>query len=295
MLNLSGIFPPVPTPFYENEELALGQLQDNIRQLSRHDLSGFLLLGSNGEHAHLSDSEKLKVFEAARDAVPNGKLLLAGTGCQTTRETIALTRAAARAGADAAVVLNPFFFKGQMSPGALLVHYWAVADTAEIPVILYNMPANTGLDMDALTLARIAEHENIIGLKDSGGNLIKLTEIGRMTGSGFQLLAGSASFLLPALSIGAVGGILALANVAPELCLDVYRNFRNGDLENARIIQQRIIALNTAVTSRLGVAALKYAMDQIRYHGGLPRKPLLPLSDSEKKEVLRLLDDAGTK
>jgi len=289
MLKLHGIYPPLPTSFDSSEQLDTGRMKANIRALSRYDLAGFLVLGSNGEMVNLTDQERVQVYGDTREAIPSNKRMLAGTGCQSTRQTIALTRQAAEAGADAALVLNPSYYKGLMTPQALRDHYFAVADASPIPVIIYNMPANTGLDMDADTITAIAAHENIIGLKDSGGNITKMGLIGKQTGPDFQILAGSAGFLLPALSVGAIGGILALANIAPEHCLKIYRSFLQGDMEAARENQINIIELNTAVTRKWGVPALKAAMDQLGLYGGPSRKPLLPADESVKQQLTALL------
>ena len=289
MLKLHGIYPPLPTSFDSSEQLDTGRMKANIRALSRYDLAGFLVLGSNGEMVNLTDQERVQVYGDTREAIPSNKRMLAGTGCQSTRQTIALTRQAAEAGADAALVLNPSYYKGLMTPQALRDHYFAVADASPIPVIIYNMPANTGLDMDADTITAIAAHENIIGLKDSGGNITKMGLIGKQTEPDFQILSGSAGFLLPALSVGAIGGILALANIAPEHCLKIYRSFLQGDMEAARENQINIIELNTAVTRKWGVPALKAAMDQLGLYGGPSRKPLLPADESVKQQLTALL------
>lgn len=219
MIDLHGIFPPLPTSFNKDESLSTEHIRKNIESLNHYGLSGFLILGSNGELVMLNHDEKVRAVNAAREVIPADKLLIAGTGCESTRETVILTKDAARAGADAVMVLNPFYYKGQMTQSALVSHYHTVADASAVPVIIYNMPANTGLDMAAADITAIADHPNIIGLKDSGGNLAKMAGIIHNTKKGFQVLAGSAGFLLPALSIGAVGGILALANIAPQKCL----------------------------------------------------------------------------
>ncbi len=291
MLRLNGIIPPIPTSFTPNEDLALGPLRDNLTRLCQYDLAGFLALGSNGEMVMLSETEKLKVYEAAREAIPTDKLLLAGTAAQSTRETIALAKAAAKAGADAALVLNPSYYKGLMTREALVGHYFAVAESSPIPVIVYNMPACSGLDMDAATILAISRHDNIVGIKDSGGNVAKMGAVIRAAKPGFQFLVGSASILLPALSVGAVGGILALANIAPGPCLDIYRNYHAGDLEKARDIQLKMIPVNVAVTSGGGVPALKAAMDHLGLYGGPVRRPILPLSAEDRQELIRLLDE----
>lgn len=289
MISLKGIFPPLPTSFDAGETLAPEKIRENIRSLSRFDLSGFLILGSNGELVMLTEEEKIQAFHAAREAIPAEKLMLAGTGGQSTTETIRLTREAARAGADGVLVLNPFYYKGLMTRQALVAHYHAVAEASEIPVIIYNMPGNSGMDMDADTILAISGHPNIVGLKDSGGNVVKLGAIAGRAEAGFQVLAGSAGFLLPALAVGAVGGILALANIAPAQCLDIFKAYHNKDLDTARSLQQQMIPVNAAVTSKWGVPALKAAMDHIGLYGGPARKPILPLEEGIKKQLIELL------
>lgn len=290
-LDLKGIFPPLPTSFDNDENLLPGKIKENIQRLQLFDLSGFLILGSNGEQIMLSEKEKSQAVAAAKEAITGGRILLAGTGGQSTRETIRLTRAAAAEGADAVLVLNPFYYKGQMSHEALVKHYFTVADASPVPVVVYNMPANTGVDMTAAMITGMSEHQNIAGLKESGGNVVKIGEVLRNARPGFQVVAGGAGFLLPALSVGAVGGILALANIAPAQCLAMYRAFTAGDIAKAREIQQKVIPLNSAVTANWGVAALKAAMDHLGLYGGAVRTPLLPLKDDVKEILMKMLGE----
>lgn len=290
MLNLNGIFPPVTTPFDKSEEFKPDALLHNLHQLSRYPLSGFLVLGSNGESAMLSQKEKFAVMHTAREAVAPEKLLLAGTGCESTRETITLTKEAARAGADATVVLNPSFYKAQMDQETLKAHFFAVADASTIPVIIYNMPQNTGIDMSAEVIIAMSGHANIIGLKDSGGDLEKMRNIIAHCNPDFQVLAGSAGFLLPALQIGAIGGVLALANIAPAVCLKIVELFLENKQDEATELQRKIVELNAAVTRQWGVPALKAALDHIGMYGGITRKPLLKVSEENRERVLNLLD-----
>lgn len=291
MINLTGIFPPLPTSFNKDESLSEVKIKNNIEFLNRYDLSGYLILGSNGELVMLSHEEKVRALYAAREVIPPEKLMLAGTGCESTQQTILLTIEAARAGADAVLVLNPSYYKGQMNHETLVSHYHTVADASPVPVIIYNMPSNTGIDMGAATIIAIAGHPNIAGLKDSGGNIVKMGEVLHKAKPGFQVLAGSAGFLLPALATGAVGGILALANIRPQHCVNIYDAFRNGELEKSRGLQHEIIALNAAVTRNWGVPALKTAMDHLGLYGGPCRKPLLPLADEVKEKLLVLLNN----
>jgi len=290
MIDLQGIIPPLPTSFHDNEELYPKKMESNIKHLLSFDLAGILVLGSNGELVMLSDVEREKVYSVARESIPSGKLMIAGTGRQSTRETIKLSKIAASRGADAVLVLNPFYYKGLMNREALIYHYHKLADNCDVPVIIYNMPASSGMDMDAETIISIASHPNIIGLKDSGGDLVKMAEIINRTDDKFRVLAGSASFLLPALSAGATGGILGLANISPGLCLDIYKAFYSGDLSNAEKLQKQAIPLNTAVTRQWGIPALKAAMDHLGCYGGPARKPLMPLHEDRKQELFSMLD-----
>jgi len=290
MIKLNGIIPPLPTSFDENENLASDKMKANIINLSRHNLAGFLVLGSNGELVNLTEKEIHEVYVIAREVISSDKIMLAGTGGQSTRETINNTKAAADTGVDAALVLNPFYYKSRMTQEALIKHYWTVADASLVPIIVYNMPASTGLDMDAETIVKISEHENIIGLKDSGGNVVKMGDIKSIAKPGFQILAGSAGFLLPALTMGAIGGILALANIAPEKCISVYNDYFSGDLENAHKTQLELIPINATITSKWGVPALKTAMDYMGLFGGAARKPMLPLKDDIKKQLISLIN-----
>lgn len=292
-LSLRGITPPIPTPFEDNEEVALTALVDNLRRWNGYDLAGYVVLGSNGEASYLTEAEKLQVLEKAREAIPSGKLMIAGTGCESTRETISLTRRAAQLGADAAILVTPNYYDSKMTGEAIVRYYTAVADASPIPVIMYNVPQYTHVDMAATTVARAAEHPNIIGIKDSGGNITKIADIVRLTGPDFQVLAGSAGFLFPALAVGAVGGVVALANLAPAECVELYRLFRAGQWEAAAALQRRLIPVNTAVTATYGVAGLKAALDMRGYYGGPVRSPLLNCTEAERAALREILQAAG--
>ena len=290
-LDLRGIFPPIPTPFDATGAIDCDALVRNLGFLSSFDLRGYVVLGSNGEAVHLSIEERIRLLELARSLIPEDRLLIAGTGCASTLQTIELSERAANIGADAVLVLPPHYYKGRMTIDALTRHFRAVADACGIPVIIYNIPACTGMDMDAESIAAIADHPNILGLKDSGGDVVKLGALHRSLGDGFQILAGSASFLLPALSVGAVGGVLALANIAPAQCLAIRELSLAGDWDGAREIQVRVIEANTAVTRRWGVAGLKAAMNLMGLGGGSVRAPLLKLGEPEIERLKSILID----
>lgn len=292
-ISLAGIFPPIPTPFDTHGEVACERLSENIQRWCSTPVAGLLLLGSNGECPYLTDEEKVRVLETARAAIPRDKLFLAGTGCESTVATVKLVERAAKIGADAAMVITPSYFKAKMDGAALRRHFVGVADHSPIPIIIYNIPANTGVDMSAETALELAQHPNIISIKDSSGNLVKLGEILRSAPPHFQVLAGAASFLYAAMVLGAVGGIAALANVAPELCCRLYDTVRLGNHDEARQLQLRLIPANNAVTSKFGVPGLKQALDWAGYYGGPPRSPLAPLDSSQQATLRGILLEAG--
>ena len=286
MANLEGIFPPIPTPFDADGEIDIAAFTENLSWWNRFDLSGVVVLGSNGEAVLLDESETLRLIEAARTGVPEDRSLIVGTGSQSTRTTISLTQAAADAGADYALVLPPSYYRGQMTADVLERHFRAVADASPIPVVLYNMPACTGIDLSAELIVALAGHANITGLKDSGGDVAKLGRIHGELGERFRILAGSAGCLLPALSVGAVGGVLALANIAPRQCVEILRLASVRDFDAATELQVRMIPPNTAVTRRWGVPGLKAAMEMLGLRGGPVRPPLMPLG-AENRDGLR--------
>jgi 4-hydroxy-2-oxoglutarate aldolase len=233
------------------------------------------------------------VWKTAGEVIGPGHLFIAGTGCEATGETLGLTEEAAALGAHAAMVVTPHYYKARMDHRALLTHYTAIADRSPIPIILYNVPASTGVDLGAETIIELAGHPNIIGLKESSGNVVKMGEVVSRAGEDFQVLAGSGSFLLPALSIGAVGGVMALAAVAPHALAGMVADFEKGDLARARTTQLRLIRANAAVTSRFGIAGLKAALDRIGMYGGPVRPPLRPLDKDQEMVLEGILREAG--
>jgi 4-hydroxy-2-oxoglutarate aldolase len=287
-----GVYPPIPTPFVDGE-IAHDKLAENLAWWNQTDLAGYVVLGSNGETVYLSEAERAEVLSTARRAIPRDKLLIAGTGAESTRATIERTKAAAEAGADAALVLTPCYYKGQMTAEALRRHYFALADASPIPILIYNVPKFTGLDLSAETILELAQHPNIAGIKDSGGNVTKLGAVIGAAPDHFEVLAGSGGFFYPALVLGAVGGVLALANVAPDQCCQIYQATREGQHGQAQELQLRMIPLNAAVTARFGIPGLKAALDLLGYYGGEPRSPLSPLNSDQVEEIRRILKEAG--
>ena len=294
LISLAGIFPPIPTPFKANEDIDFNHLRSNLERWNREPLGGYVVGGSNGEFPFLTVEERVEVVRAARQAIPRDRLLIAGSGMESAREAIALTRRMAEAGADVALVITPNYYKARMNVAALEGYFRAVADASPIPVMLYSVPANTGLDMPAQVVINLATHPNILGMKDSGGDVTKFGFIANETRrTGFQLVAGSAGFFLGALSVGAVGCVPALGNIAGGKLAQLLDSFKHGDIESARAIQLPLVEPNYAVTSRFGVPGLKAAMDMVGYYGGPVRSPLLPLSEADSAELKRVLVKAG--
>lgn len=285
-LDLSGVYPPIPTPFKENEDVDYDKLRSNLEIWKKIPFAGYVVQGSNGEYVYLSTQERIDMVEFVRKEVPKDKIVIAGSGCEGTRETIDLTKKMADVGVDAVLVTTPCFYKNRMNSQAMTKHYSDIANASPVPVILYNVPANTGIEFPADSIVELSKHPNIIGLKDSGGNITNIGGIIHDTAANnFQILSGSASFLLPALSLGAVGGVCALANVLGNEVCELYRLFKEGKLDEAKALQLKMIKPNAAVTRRYNVPAMKYAMDLYGYYGGPCRSPLTPLLSNEAAEV----------
>jgi 4-hydroxy-2-oxoglutarate aldolase len=292
MTILQGVYPPVLTPF-QGGEVASDRLAANLARLNSHPVSGYVVLGSTGEFPLLTEGEKERVIATAREHTPGDRRLLAGTGGESTDACIRLTKRAAHLGADAAIVITPCYYKGALKPAVLIRHYRAVADASPVPILLYNFPANTGINLEPDTIARLAEHPNILGLKDSSGNVPQAAEAIRMTPKTFHVFVGSPVAFLPALVVGAAGGILAVANIAPAECCEVWRLAQAGQWAEARDIVFRIGPLAAGISGHYGIGGLKAALDLVGGYGGVPRAPL-PMPDADGVEEIReILATAG--
>jgi 4-hydroxy-2-oxoglutarate aldolase len=217
------------------------------------------------------------------------KRLLAGTGVESTAETISRSKRAAELGYHAALVKTPYYYKPVYKPDVFIAHYRSVADASPIPVLLYSVPQFTGISLEAPEVAVLAEHPNIIGIKESSGHVQRVAEMVAATPASFQVLTGGAGVLLPSMTVGAKGAILALASALPEKCAELYELTRRGQLDTARELQKNLLRASKLIVSELGIAGVKFVMDQRGYSGGLPRLPLQPLADSAKRRVLELL------
>ena len=290
-MSLRGVIPPLVTPFHADGGLDLEAFAASLEVLAVHDFAGFLVLGSNGEAASLDEDEKLLLVAAARRTVP-GRFLLVGTGLETTRGTLALSRKAADLGADAVLVLTPCYYKSRMTAEALRRHFEAVADASPVPVYLYSVPAFTGLPWPQGLEATLSAHPRILGLKESSGDVGLLARIAAAVPTSFEVACGNAPVFYPALCVGAAGGVLAVANCAPRATLALFRAFSQGDHARARRIQEALAPLATAVTLTHGVAGLKLAMGLVGLRGGTVRAPLLPAPPRLLDEIRPLLEAA---
>jgi 4-hydroxy-2-oxoglutarate aldolase len=289
---IKGILPPLTTPFQE-DEVAYEKLADNIKKYNTKNLAGYVVFGSNGESVFLTREEKLKLISTVREQANSEKKIIAGTGMESIKETVALSNDAAKSGADFALIITPYFFKSAMNHDAFVEYYTIVAESISIPVIIYNVTKFTNVNIGLEAVVKLAEHPNIIGLKNSTENIAQFSETIFNTSKDFTILAGTGSVLLPALYAGAGGGVLALANIAPDECIEIYDLFNEGKLDDARILQNRMVAVNKAITATYGVAGLKSAMGLLGYYGGLPRKPLQPLSSIQMYNLKIILSNAG--
>jgi len=284
-VELKGIYPPMVTPFLEDESIAYDQIAANLAKYAELPFSGYVVHGSNGEYPYLEAEEKIQIVKFVKDLTKDsGKPVIAGSGCESTKATIQLTEKMAHAGANAVMVVTPSYYKGQMTDSALIAHYTAVADNSPIPVILYSVPVYTGIDLTPKAIETLAAHPNIIGMKDSGGDVAKLASLVHNTKAhNFKMLVGSASILLPGYLAGCVGGVCALANVLGAHLLELHTKYHDNIIDSE--LQRRLIDPNTMITKRHGVPGMKAALDILGYYGGPNRKPMQNLNEETRQAI----------
>lgn len=291
-VKLEGIIPPVVTPFKNNNEIDFDAYEKNLNKWLANGVNGVLAFGSNGESVHLTKEEKLKLVEKSSEIMPDDKLLIVGSGGLTPCETIKLTNKSAKKGADVALIITPYFYSSNMTEKVLVEYYSEIAEKSDIPIMLYNVPKYTGTKIPLSVVAQLSKKENIIGMKDSSGDITYLAQVMKITDDKFTPLVGTANALYPALTLGVKGGILALANIAPAECVKVLDLYNEDNLSEACKLYTKLIPSNKAVTAEFGIPGLKAAMDKLGYYGGKPRKPLLPLEDEEKEDLFNILREA---
>lgn len=288
-MNLAGVFAALTTPFSSDGGVSIPDLRHNVHRYNQTDLAGYVVIGSTGESVLLSRSESDSILAAVKDSAGKEKKLLAGAGAESTAETIERCKRAAELGYDAVLVKTPYYYKPAYKPDVLIAHYRRVADESPLPVMLYSIPQFTGIALTAPEVAALSTHPNIIGIKDSSGNVLGLGDMLGVVPHRFQVLVGSAATVYPSLAIGAKGAILALACALPEKCVALYDLFRQGHHDKARELQSILARASKLIGSELGIPGIKFAMDQAGYRGGMPRLPLQPLHAEQKKRVTDLL------
>src|SRR6202163_572384 len=286
---LSGIIPALSTPFDDRGALAVDRIRENIGRYNRIGLAGYLANGSTGESIMLDRAGFERSLAADRETAAPGRILIAGTGVDSTAETISRTEVAAQLGYDYALVVPPFFYKPVIKSDLLVEHYRRVADASRIPVLLYSVPQFTGVAIEPDVAARLAEHPNIAGMKDSSGNVDRVSTILSLVPRSFQLVTGASTTIYPTMVLGGRGAILALATFLPEICIEIYIAAAAGDSAKALELQRRVIQPTQKIVGAKGISGVKYAMDCRGYYGGPARRPLLPLQEAEKKDVESLL------
>jgi len=289
---LEGIYAALTTPF-AGDNISIDGIKDNVRRLNLTGLAGYLVLGSTGESVSLSDAESLALVDAVLEAAAPGKKVLVGTARESTRGTIEFTNSLPGRGIAAVLVRPPSYYRSKLTREALKAHYLAVAEASRLPVLVYNIPQNTGIPLEPRLVVELAPHPNIMGLKESSGSIAFLEEIVRQVPARFHYFLGSGHVVYPGLEMGAAGAILAVANAAPEMCAEIFRLYQAGKKDEARELQLDLVPLNKALMETYGIAGLKHAQDLRGYHGGPTRLPLLPVDEPAKREIESLLRMLG--
>ena len=279
-MNLAGVFAPIPTPFDDRDRVDTARLRAALARWVTRPLTGFVILGSNGEAVLMDDFESDQVIVAARESVPRDRRFIVGTGRESTQAAVRASKRAAEHGADAVLVRTPGFFKTQMTSDAFVRHYTTVADASPVPVLLYNFTALTGVNLLPAAVARLAIHPNIIGMKESGGDIAQIADLVAGTPEDFNVLAGSAATFYPALCVGAVGGILALGCALPDACMRLFELARSGRHDDARALQRELVPVARLLGPTYGVPGLKAALNLLGYDVGVPRAPLAAVPDT---------------
>jgi len=288
--NFCGITAPISTPFIDGE-VAYEKLKQNARRYAKTELSGFFVLGSNGENPALDDQERLKVFETVMESRSPEQTVIAGTSFESTQLAIRFAKILVEMGADYISVLTPSYYKKALTDEAQIGHFQKIADTLTVPIVIYNVPGHTGITLSHKVVETLSQHPNIAAMKDGAPGMFP--HYLQYASDNFSVISGTIDSLLPAMMIGAVGGVISLANPFPEACCELYRLFKNGDLSKAKELYRRLLKLNRSISGTYGVAGVKAAMELNGFFGGDPRLPLLPLDQMQKKNLVKTVEDSG--
>jgi len=290
-MKLSGIFAPVPTPFLEDGSIDEAGWRKNLRIWASSALDGIVICGSNGELPFMTADERVSLTKIASEECKGRLKLMSGAHFPSTAETVSCARALGAAGAEYVLVLPPHYFKG--NPKAVLKYFEDVADASPVPVFMYNMPANTGVDMELDTIIAASKHGNIAGIKDTSGNMTKLGYLAVSASDDFSVFGGTGNWFLAALAMGACGGTMAAAILFPDTCRRIFDSFNEGNITDAVTLQSKLLPVSDAITRRFGIPGLKAALESRGMTGGPCRAPLLDITDEAKKEILFILDKSG--
>jgi 4-hydroxy-2-oxoglutarate aldolase len=289
-MEVSGILAPITTPFVD-ERVDLGKLRQNVRKYGQTNLTGFFALGSNGEGKSLSNDEKRAILAAIVSERAKHQILIAGTGFESTYLSIEFSKQAADIGVDYVSILTPSYYRKQHTDDAFIRYYIEIAESIPIPLFVYNVPGYTGVTLSYGVIKELSTHPNIAGMKDTSPG--QITQYLEASASGFAVLSGTINTLFTALILGAPGGVVSLANAFPNECYKLYELTKGGSIKEARELNSKLFQLNRSISGSFGVAGVKYAAELAEYHGGDPRRPLLPLVSSEKKIIREAVDLAG--
>ena len=291
---LRGLFIPLVTPFDKvSGDIAVVDFRNNLRKWLQTPINGYVLFGSNGEGALLSDDEKLRLTAFAREIIPPSYPLVVGISADATRAVVAECFRLSEQGAEYALVSPPAYFGSKLNAGAIADHYKRIADESPIPIIVYHIPQNTHVTIEAPLMAEIVRHPNIVGLKDSSGDVKRFAEYSNNCDKRCRLFVGNGSMLYTALELGAVGGIVSIGQFAPEPTAELIEAFLAGDRARAGKLQERLVPVHKEIVGAHGAIGTKLALDMVGYVGGAPRPPLKPLTEKERKRVAQVLHEAG--
>jgi len=286
-----GIIPAMVTPLTVDDKINEPALRKLTNYLIQGGVHGVFAVGSQGEFWALSAEEKQRVWAVVVEETNKRVPVYAGTAAITTRETITLTRLAEKVGVDAVSILTPFYVAP--SDAELYDHYRAIAESTCLPVMLYTNPARTGVKISPALLARLAKIENIVGIKDSSGDLEQTAEYIRVSPSDFAILMGRDTLIFAGLVYSAKGAIAATANVVPALVVSIYERFKAGDLEGAQRAQAALAPLRLAFSWGTFPVVIKAALDLMGLEGGPARAPVGPLSSEQRERLRGVLRDMG--
>jgi len=291
-MKVEGIIPAMLTPFTGAGELDVDGIGKTVDFLIDNGVSEIMCLGSTGEAAALTKEERIKVTETTVKAAGGRVPVMVGTGAPTTRDVIEQTREAKNAGADSVMIVTPFYEIPTQE--GLYRHFATIAETVDIPIVLYNIPPHTNVEIGLHTLERLVEIDNIVALKDSSGNLSYFAEVMRLVGDKIGVLTGGDDITLPCFALGCHGAILALCNIAPRMVVDLYQAVRQKEMAKAEKLYYQLLPMARAISIPENFPApLKEAVSMLGRPAGLARAPIMPVSAPEKEAIRRALKIAN--